>query len=155
MSLYDDIQLAFSWLNGEVPLNREKEARAATRKVLGAVSRSLGDSEEKSELDFYLHWLAKAFDPDSVPKSAKHIYTRKAYFKNTSQGAKAARTALKKHIEIATLVQGLRSLGIKRGAVRKVADKFGMESSQVSVICKKPHIRRAMARRFKGPDILT
>ena len=104
MSLYDDIQLALSWLNGELPLSREKEARAATRKVLGAVSRSLGDSEEKSELYFYLHWLAKAFDPSSVPNTARHVYTRKAYFKDTSQGAKAARAALSKHIEIATLV---------------------------------------------------
>jgi len=151
MSLYDDIQLAFSWLNGELPLSREKEARAATRKVLGAVSRSLSDSEEKSELYFYLHWLAKAFDPSSVPNTARHVYTRKAYFKDTSQGAKAARAALSKHIEIATLVRGLREQRIK-GAVRKVADKFGMESSQVTNICKKLHIRRAVARRFKEPE---
>lgn len=152
MSLRDDIQLAQPLL--KEPLSAatkptEKEARAAARRVLEAVSRSI--REEQGELfdagvTVFLDRLAKALDPASVPGTEKQFYTRKADFEDASQGAGRTRAALHRRLQIAIEVHLLKNTGKKgKGAVSLVAKKYDMDSSQVSKICAAPGIKQEIA----------
>jgi hypothetical protein len=153
--LRGDIELAQRLL--DEPLSwttkpTEKEARAAARKVLETIAREYDAWDERSRtiptMSIFLVSLAKAIDPASVPKTARRAYgTRKVYFRDASQGTKAARAAFQKHFNIAREVLVLNERG--KPGTNLVAKKYGMADSAVSRICTQPHVKGAVELWYK------
>jgi hypothetical protein len=107
-------------------------------------------------MGIFLASLAKAIDPASVPKMARHAYgTRKIYFRDVSTGAKRTRAAFLKHFNIAREVLLLNEAG--KPGTSLVAKKYDMDSSQVSRICTQPHVKGAVElwwKEFKAKALL-
>ena len=152
MSLDDDIELAQQLLLERLSSDTkptEKEARAAARRVLQAVNKVLHVSGQKNGLQYFIFCLASVLDPASIPEIARRAYTRKVEFTDTN--TRAGRDDLRKHIEIAMLVRGLRARGTKN-AVGVAAKKYGKTERQVFRICAEPDVKLAVASWCKGSD---
>jgi hypothetical protein len=153
MSLHDDVQLAQRLLDEPLSKPTEKEARAAARRVLEAVRKDLSASWDESNLTTagmitFLRCLAKAIDPDSVPKVARRIHTRAIDFRDVTQSTKATRAAFPQQLDVAIQVYLLNKTGKKGTSL--VAKKYNIDSSEISRICAAPDIKWAVATWFKG-----
>jgi hypothetical protein len=152
--LHSDIELAQRLL--DEPLSwttkpTEKEARAAARKVLETIAREYYARDQRSltipTMSIFLVSLAKAIDPSSVTKGERHIYSRAVNFTDASQGVKAARASWQKHFDIAREVFLLNEAG--KPGVSLVAEKYNMDSSQISRICARPDLKGSVELWYK------
>jgi hypothetical protein len=128
VSLDDDVKLA--WLLLDRPLSphtkpTEKEARAALRRVLEAVGKSLPGSRW-ADVSFFL-WagLADALDPREDV-----AVLRKAHFTDMGTGTRKALTAATKDMQIAAEVYLLNKAG--QHGVSLVAKRTDKDPSQIS-----------------------
>jgi hypothetical protein len=149
-------QWVATWLPATLLLERalssntkptEEEARAAARKMLEAVQGLLKekcrDNPRTLDMICFLHSLANVLDPTSVPKTEKRYFALKAVFKYANQGAKKAKHALARHVNIAIEVYLLNKRG--KAGTSLVAKKLNMDSSEISRICAAPDVKEELA----------
>ncbi len=169
MSLKDDIEVAqrlFSSRLSNKTKPTEREALTAAARLLEYTAFTLFEGSKlvedgklnkikelfevegvpyhrAAEIPWFLHCLAYAFDPPSVPESDQSIHTRKINFSDASQGAAKMRAAYPRHFIIAFRVYELRKAG-EKAPVRKAAEEFNINSEEVSRICARPDIKQNM-----------
>jgi len=155
MSLTDDITLAQQLLDEPLSSDSrptEKEAQAAARRVLEAVVKDLLHADcgnlTTAGIIVFLLSLANALDPDGIEEIARSVYTRKIVLVDTSKGIEKTRATLGKYFGTAAEVYLLTKAG--QPGTHIVADRENMDSSEISRICTRADVKRAVETWFRN-----